>query len=218
MSCNCNIEVTDESQKSLLITLLSINAVFFILEIAIGWYAESTGLIADSLDMLADAIVYGIGLYAIGRAAKLKANAALLSGYFQLLLATLIAVEVLRRSVFGSDPISELMMIIGTLALIANAYCLKLIFKHRNGEVHMRASFIFSANDVIANFGVILAGVLVFWLDSRLPDLIIGTVITLFVLSGAVMIIRDARKELSIPIQSTESCCSSQACDDKKCD
>jgi len=213
MACNCSIEVTDASQKKLLLTLLAINAGFFVVEIGLGWYAESTGLIADSLDMLADSIVYIIAIYAISRPAKHKANAALLSGYFQLLLAVLVGFEVLRRYFYGHEPISELMMVVGFLALLANIYCLKLIFKHRNGEVHMRASWIFSANDVIANLGVILSGILVFWLQTRLPDLIIGSLITLFILGGAIYIIRDAKSELRLINQSAQQdntgCCSS---------
>jgi len=198
MACNCNVEITDASQKKLLIVLLSINLAFFVFEFGIGWYAESIGLIADSLDMLADALIYGIAIYAIGRAASIKANAALLSGYFQLALALIIGLEIVRRYFFGSEPVSTLMMVMGLLALIANAYCLKLIFKHRNGEVHMRASWIFSANDVIANVGVIFSGVLVFWLDSRWPDLIIGAVIIVVLLFGAIYIIRDAKSELKL--------------------
>lgn len=196
MACNCNVEVTDASQKKLLMVLLSINLVFFIFELGIGWYAESIGLIADSLDMLADTLIYSIAIYAIGRASSIKANAALLSGYFQLMLAILIGLEILRRFFYGSEPISTLMIIMGILALIANGYCLKLIHKHRNGEVHMRASWVFSANDVLANIGVIFSGVLVFWLDSRWPDLIIGAVITLVLLFGAFYIIKDAKTEL----------------------
>lgn len=195
MACNCNVEVTDASQKKLLIVLLSINLAFFVFELVIGWYAESAGLIADSLDMLADALIYGISIYAIGRAASIKANAALISGYFQLALALVIGLEIVRRYFFGSDPASTLMIVMGLLALIANAYCLKLIYKHRNGEVHMRASWIFSANDVIANTGVIISGGLVFWLDSRWPDLIIGSIITIVLLFGAFRIIRDAKAE-----------------------
>ncbi|WP_029408726.1 cation transporter [Thiomicrorhabdus sp. Milos-T2] len=195
MACNCHVEVTDASQKKLLMLLLSINMTFFVFELGVGWYAESTGLIADSLDMLADALVYAIGIYAIGRAASIKANAALMSGYFQLVLALLIGLEIVRRYFFGSEPVSTLMIVMGILALIANAYCLKLIYKHRNGEVHMRASWIFSANDVIANIDVIISGILVFWLDSRWPDLIIGAVITLVLLYGAFHIIRDAKSE-----------------------
>lgn len=213
MACNCNVEITDASQKKLLIVLLSINLAFFVLELMVGWYAESIGLIADSLDMLADAIVYGIAIYAIGRLNSIKNNAALLSGYFQLMLATLIGLEVIRRFLYGSEPISELMMIMGFFSLLANAYCLKLIFKHRNGEVHMRASWIFSANDVLANLGVVIGGILVFWLNSRWPDLIIGSIITLLILWGAFRIIRDAKSEIKALNINSENCCSSKSND-----
>ncbi len=38
----------------------------FLLEVAIGWFAQSTALLADSLDMLADAAVFAIALLAVG--------------------------------------------------------------------------------------------------------------------------------------------------------
>ena len=84
---------------------------------------------------------------------------------------------------------------VGVVALVANVICLSLISKHRDGEIHMRASWIFSKNDVIANAGVILAGILVSVLDSRIPDLVIGSVIVLIVFRGGLMIISDARNE-----------------------
>ncbi len=217
MACECDIEITDASQKGLLLTLLGINSLLFVVEFTVGWYAQSTGLTADALDMLADAIVYAIGLYAIGKAIQTKANAALISGYFQMMLAALIGFDILRRALYGSEPTSELIIIMGFFALIANAYCLKLIYKHRNGEIHMRASWIFSANDVLANLGVILSGLMVWWLDSRLPDLIIGSIITGLVFWGAIRILKDARNELS-QLQTTPPLCSSRAtgCGDKK--
>jgi Co/Zn/Cd efflux system component len=169
----------------------------FVFEISLGWYAQSTGLIADSIDMLADAIVYGIGLYAIGRSLQDKAKAAMLSGWFQGALGVLIVVDVLRRTIVGSEPVSALIMAVGLIALIANVYCLMLINRHKEGEVHMRASWIFSKNDVIANLGVIASGLLVWLLDSRWPDLLIGSLIALVILNGARLIIIDARSELS---------------------
>ena len=194
--CGCEIEVTDKEQKGILITLLLINAFMFVFEIGLGWYAQSTGLIADSLDMLADAIVYAIGLYAIGKSLQHKANAALVSGYLQGLLGLMILIDIIRRVFVGSEPVSLLMMIVGVIALIANVYCLQLIDKHKDGEVHMRASWIFSKNDVIANTGVIIGGLLVWLLDSRWPDLIIGTLIALVILNGARLIVKDAHSEL----------------------
>ena len=176
--------------------LLGINAFMFFVEITVGLYANSTALIADSMDMLADAIVYGIALYAVSRTLKHKANAALISGYFQLTLGILVIFDIVRRLGEG-EPHSWFMIGFGFVALIANVICLVLIRMQSNGEVHMRASWIFSANDVIANLGVIAAGVLVMLLDSRWPDIVIGSVIATLILRGAYLIITDAKKELS---------------------
>ena len=175
--------------------LLAINAAMFLAEMTLGIVADSSGLIADSLDMLADAFVYGISLYAVGRAASQKTRAARLSGIFQVVLALGMAADVMRRIVFGSEPVSALMMGVGTLALVANVACLMLISKHRSGGVHMRASWIFSTNDVLANLGVIAAGALVWATGLRWFDYAIGLVIFALVLRGGFAILREAREE-----------------------
>ena len=194
-SCGCEIEIKDQEQKAVLYWLLGINAVMFIIEMSVGLLADSTALIADSLDMLADAVVYGVGIYAVGKTIIHKANAAKVSGYFQLALGLLILFDIARRATFGSGPESMFMMGMGGVALIANVICLAIIRKQKNGEVHMRASWIFSANDVIANIGVILAGVMVYLFDTRWPDLGIGFIVSIVVLRGAVLILKDARQE-----------------------
>jgi len=193
--CDCEVEITLREQSRVLWILLSINAMMFVAEMTAGIYAQSTGLIADSLDMLADATVYGIGLYAVGKAANAKIRAASISGMFQVLLAMGVAVEVARRLLFGSEPEAQFMIAVSFIALIANVVCLALIAKHKDGEVHMRASWIFSKNDVIANVGVIVAGALVHFLASPLPDLAIGALISFVVLRGGLAIVADARAE-----------------------
>jgi Co/Zn/Cd efflux system component len=193
--CDCSIEIESKEQRRILVILLVINSAMFIAEFVTGFIAESTGLIADSLDMLADATVYGIALYAVGRAASAKASAALLSGIFQIVLALGVAVEIMRRTIWGSDPEPLYMVCVSLVALVANVACLILLSKHRDGEVHMRASWIFSKNDVIANLGVILSGILVYSLGSRWPDLGIGAIIVFIVLRGGIAIVADARRE-----------------------
>lgn len=195
--CDCSIEVESRQQRRVLITLLAINAAMFVVEVVTGILAESTGLIADSLDMLADAVVYGIGLYAVSRAASSKIRAAFVSGYFQMALALIVALDVCRRAVYGSEPEPAYMVLIGLIALAANVTCLKLIARHRDGGVHMRASWIFSKNDVIANGGVILGGGLVYLTGVRWPDLVVGITIAYIVFRGALAIIEDARNERS---------------------
>ena len=203
--CGCEVEIEDRSQSRVLIWLLLINAAMFLVEFGVGWWAQSTALIADAMDMLADAMVYGVGLYAVGKPLSAKVRAASLSGWLQVGIGLLVLADIVRRFVYGSEPVSNLMMLMGLVALIANTVCLGLISKHRDGEVHMRASWIFSKNDVIANVGVILAGVLVALTASRIPDLVIGIAVALLVLRGGVQILRDARAE-----SSASACCGSE--------
>lgn len=193
--CECEVQVKDKSETRVLVVLLVINGLMFGLEFGVGWLAESTALIADAMDMLADAMVYGVGLYAVGRSVAAKIHAARLSGWLQVGIGVLVLLDVVRRFMFGSEPASTLMMAMGLVALIANTICLVLISKHRDGEIHMRASWIFSKNDVIANVGVILAGVLVAFTGSRMPDLIIGAVVAMVVFRGGINILQSAGSE-----------------------
>jgi len=189
--CGCNDEVVGIERRTLWI-LLVINTSMFASEAVLGWLAESTALLADSLDMCADAAVYGLALYAVGRSRSLQAGAATTSGVLQIALGLGVLIEVARRSVYGSEPISLLIIVTGLVALVANVICLVLIAKHRDGGMHMRASWIFSTNDVIANVGVVISGGLVMLFDSRVPDLVVGSVVALIVLRGGVRIVREA--------------------------
>jgi len=170
--------------------LLAINAAAFLGEAVAGWVWDSSGLLADSLDMLADAAVYGLALFASGRGGRAQLRAAHASGWLQLALAVAAGAEVLRRAVLGSDPQAPAMVGVSLGALAANVACLLLVSRHRHAGAHMRASFIFSANDVLANLGVIVAGILVAWTGSHLPDLAIGSLIAAVVAAGALRILR----------------------------
>lgn len=193
--CGCEMTARNARERTTLKWLLAINGVMFVAELGLGIIAQSTALIADSLDMLADAMVYALSLYAVGKGVALQVRSARLSGFLQLALAVMVLFEVVRRFIQGSEPVSALMMGVGLVALVANVICLVLIAQHRDGGVHMRASLIFSANDVIANLGVILAGALVWWLGSPYPDLIIGFIISMVVLRGGVIILRESARE-----------------------
>lgn len=179
------------SQRKLLWTVLGINFGFFLIEIVSGIVSNSMGLVADSLDMLADAFVYGISLLAVGAAINRKKQVARVAGYFQLGLASLGLIEVLRRFLGAErSPDFSTMIIVSILALIANGICLYLLQKSKSKEAHMQASMIFTSNDVIINLGVIIAGILVFSTGSLYPDLIVGIVVFLVVIRGAIRILK----------------------------
>ncbi|MEQ8520429.1 MAG: cation diffusion facilitator family transporter [Cytophagales bacterium] len=184
----------DSKQRKILWWVLGINFGFFVVEMTTGWISNSMGLIADSLDMLADSIVYALSLFAVGGAVSRKKKVAKFSGYFQMGLALLGFSEVLRR--FFSEtgtPLFQWMIVIAVLALIGNLVSLWLINKAKSEEAHMQASAIFTSNDIIVNGGVILAGVLVYFLNSKWPDLAIGGIVFAFVMRGAVRILKLAK-------------------------
>lgn len=193
--CGCEFEANNDEQRTTLRLVLGVNAIMFVIEITIGILAASTGLAADSLDMLADASVYAVSLYAVGRAASVKRTAATASGVLQIILGGTVLVEACRRFFFGGEPAGIAMIAMGCVALVANAFCLRLLAKHRHGDVNFRASWVFSANDVIANAGVIVSGLLVIALGSRIPDLAIGIVIAVVVIRGGIKILGEAKCE-----------------------
>ncbi len=184
-----NKDVSDQSK--LLWTVLIINFIFFIVEVATGIISKSMGLIADSLDMLADSFVYGLSLLAVGGTVIKKKRIAKYAGYFQILLALIGIVEVIRRFLgFEALPVFTTMIIVSIFALIANSICLFILQKSKSKEAHMRASMIFTSNDIIINLGVIVAGVLVYWTNSNIPDLVVGIIVFLLVVQGALRIMK----------------------------
>jgi Co/Zn/Cd efflux system component len=185
-------ESTENSvQRRLLWTVLAINASLFVAEAAFGLLSGSMGLVADSLDMLADALVYGLSLLAVGAALARQRSVARVSGYLQLSLAILGLVEVVRRVVaLDRAPDVGTMIVVSLLALLANGASLMLLQRSRSRDVHIRASMIFTSNDVVINLGVIVAAVLVGWTRSGLPDLIVGAAVFLVVLRGALRILK----------------------------
>ncbi len=182
----------NSNQKKLLWSVLVINFIFFIIEMTTGLISKSMGLVADSLDMLADSFVYGISLFAVGGTLIKKKKIAKLAGYFQIGLAVIGFVEILRR-IIGEEQLPDFstMIIISVFALIANGICLYIMQKSKSKEeAHIKASMIFTSNDVIINLGVITAGLLVNWLNSGKPDLIIGTIVFVLVIQGAIRILK----------------------------
>ena len=182
---------SNEIQSRLLWTVLAINFSFFLIEITAGLLSRSMGLVADSLDMLADASVYGLSLWAVGSTLARKKSVARFSGIIQFVLAGLGIIEVIRRFIMvDAVPDFRMMIIVSVLALSANSICLYLLQRSKSNEAHMKASMIFTSNDVIINSGVILAGILVLLTKSKYPDLIVGGIVFTIVVRGALRMLK----------------------------
>lgn len=193
--CGCSADKAGtDAERRVLKIALTLNAVMFVAETAGGLVAHSTGLMADGLDMLADAAAYVIALAAVTRGARFKANSAMTSGTILLLLGLGLLVEVGRRYLGADQPEGHLMILVGLVALAVNAAVLRMLGKQNRDEVHIRASWIFTRADVVANAAVITAGLAVLLTGNRTFDLIVGLGIGLFVTREALEILGDAGK------------------------
>jgi len=192
--CGCHPKGEDSPARRVLWVALGLNAGMAVVETAVGLRAESTGLLADALDMLSDAAAYAIALLAIGRSGSFKAGAARLSGSLLFLLGIGVLVEVGRRAIYGSNPDGLPMMVTAALALAVNATVLVLLRPARSGEVHIRAAWIFTRADVVANAGVIISGLIVAATGLRYADLVVGAAIGVYVIREALEILREARE------------------------
>jgi Co/Zn/Cd efflux system component len=180
-------------QRALLIAL-GINAAFFAGEFAAGLLARSLSLIADSLDMAADASVYALSLVAVGRSMTRKRRLAAASGYLQLGLAVVGLLAVVRRILIDVEPPDVTTMIVmSLLALGGNIVVIVALRRVRSGDVHLEASWIFTANDIKVNLLVIIAAVAVAATESAAPDLIAGGIIFVIVANGARRILAISR-------------------------
>jgi cation diffusion facilitator family transporter len=183
-------------QRQVLIAVLMINAAMFVFEFGAGIVAGSTALMADATDMLGDALVYGVSIYALARSDRWKARAALFKGIFILALGVGIILNVIAKVQSGIPPSSSLMLAFGGLALIANVICLRLLWRFRGQDVNMASTFECSRNDVISNSGVLLAAGAVALLNSPWPDIIIGSAMAILFLRSAARVIADAAPQL----------------------
>ena len=185
--------------RKVLIAVLAINGVMFFVEFGAGIVAGSAALMADSLDMLGDALVYMVSLYALDRSARWQAGTALFKGLFILALGLGVVVQIVLKIVNGVPPSSQLMLVFGALALVANLYCLRLLWSFRADNVNLSSTFECSRNDVIANLGVIVAAGAVAWFQSPWPDIAVAIVIAGLFLRSAGRVITGAWSQYRKP-------------------
>jgi Co/Zn/Cd efflux system component len=193
MACECTqVSTQTQQERATLRIALALNVAMFVIGMAAGLWAQSTGLIADSLDMLADASAYALALLAVTRGLDFKRNTARWSGWLLLILGAGIILDVTRRTLLGSEPQGDIMMLFAVISLIVNVIVLNLLSRFRHGEVHLRTTWVFTRMDVLANIGVFASGLVVSLTHLRYADLVIGLIIGLYVMKEARDILRDA--------------------------
>ena len=194
----CAVEALREKQGATLRTVLVINAAMFVVELAAGLLAGSTALLSDSLDNLGDALTYGLSIYAVSKTPRTKAKVAVFKGCLILLAALFVLAQVGYRVVHGSTPMFEAMGVVSLLALFANATCLGLLWRHRTDDVNMSSVWECSRNDIVGNIAVFVAAGAVWITDTRWPDLVVGLLLSLWLLASSARVLRTGTAELRI--------------------
>ena len=188
----CEISALRERQGRVLWAVLGINAAMFLMEGAFGLAAHSTSLLADALDMLGDALVYGFSLFVLPRPAHWQTRAARLKGVFMLAFGLGVLGEAAYKAVVPQMPAALTMGVVGGLALAANLICFTLLRRHRGDNLNMSSTWLCSRNDLIANVGVLFAAAASQGLHSRWPDIAVGSLIALLFLASALRVLRSA--------------------------
>lgn len=182
--------------RKVLIVVLVINAVLFVVEAGAGMFAHSTALLADSLDMLGDSLVYGFSLYVLWRSAEWKARAAVLKGIVMAGFGVGVLAEAVYKMTAAVVPVAETMGIIGLLVLLGNGLCFLLLFRHRSDDLNLRSTWLCSRNDIIANLAVLVAAMGVKVLDASWPDILVGAAIAALFLRSAFTVLSESFAEL----------------------
>lgn len=186
----------NQELKKVLWLVFVINLAMFLIEIVAGYIYQSTALMADSLDMLGDSFVYGVSILVVSSSVRAKARVSLLKGFVMTAMALYVVYELVMRIFTPVAPDGQVISLVGVIALFANAVCFWLLYRHKSSDINMRSAWVCSRNDIVANLGVIVAGVLVIYSGSHWPDLIIGALIATLVLVTSFKVIIDATKEL----------------------
>ena len=197
--CNdkaCELDALRGRQSSTLKWVLAINAVMFVVELTAGLMSGSLSLLADSLDMLGDALVYGFSLYVVARGARMKARAALFKGIIMALFALFVLGQAIYRILFPHVPVFEVIGAIGLLALAANGICFFLLWRHRSDDINMSSVWLCSRNDLIANVSVLFAAAGVWLTHSGWPDILVGLALAALFVRSALFVLRGAITEL----------------------
>lgn len=195
----CEIAAMRTNHRRVLWIVLAINAAMFFVEGGAGLLAHSTSLLADALDMLGDALVYGLSLFLLAHSARQQAGAALAKGGFMLLFGLGVLGEAGYKALYPVMPGIETMGIVGGMALVANLACFLLLYRHRGDNLNMSSTWLCSRNDLLANVGVLLAAGGSYLLTSRWPDIFVGTIIAGLFLYSAVGVLRQSLRALRAP-------------------
>jgi len=176
--------------------VLALNFFMFALEIWQGFAANSSSLIADSMDFLSDSFSYGVTIYVLTKPLSMRAHASLLKANLMLMLAVFALYQGISNIIANEIPAFVTMGWVGGLALTINLISAGLLYRSSHRDSNMRSVWLCSRNDAIANILIIIAAGLVYMSGTLWPDLAAALFIAGLEGGSALKIIAEAKQEL----------------------
>lgn len=191
--------------KKVLWTVIAINGVMFMVEMAAGAFSGSKALQADALDFLGDTATYAISLYVIGMSISIRSTAALAKGLSLAAMGVWVFASTAYQVLILGVPSATVMGGVGLLALSANLTSVVLLMRFKDGDANVRSVWLCSRNDAIGNIAVMMAAGGVWLTGTAWPDLIVAAIMAGLFLWSATQIIRQAWAERQCAAVSTSS-------------
>ncbi|MES2336434.1 MAG: cation transporter [Pseudomonadota bacterium] len=189
------------TERHALLWALILNASLAGIEIVAALWSRSVALMADAVDFVEDSTIFALALVVGASKPEAKRRFGLVVAGLMALPGLAALWQVWRQLASGMVPEGGTIWAVSALALAANLATAAVILAARRGpapaSLGLRAAWLSSRNDALANVAMIGAGVAVSLTGSGLPDIVVGVAVALLHLSGGWAILRGALAEPS---------------------
>ena len=181
---------TDSLGRNALIIAFLINLIMVALDLTYGLMMNSASLLSDAANNSGDVFILGSSIIVLSSTTAVKNRLALCKGIIMIVFGLWAFYHVYLGLIGESILSGGVISIIGVISLIGNSSVALMMYRHQDRDINFLSAFICCRNDAIASSGIILAGLLVIFTSSFLPDIIIGAAIATIVCQGGIKVVR----------------------------
>lgn len=195
---------THEVSKQRLTLVLSLTAIFMVVELIGGLISNSLALIADAAHMLTDVGALGLSLFVLwfsrrpARPEKtygylrLEILAALINGVALVIIALAIFWQAYQRLLVPEAVKGGLMLGVSAAGFVVNVVAARLLHSSSQHSLNLRGAYLHVLGDLIGSAGAILAAILILTTGMVIADPIISVVVGLLILYSSWKLVRES--------------------------
>jgi len=187
--------------RQILLVVFVLTAIFMIVEVFVGLFANSLALLADAGHMLSDVLSLGLSVFALVISQRPRNSkytfgyyraeilAALFNGLSLVVISGFIITEAIKRLGETEHVLGTPMLIAAVLGLLINIFGLYALRDHHHENLNVSSAFFHIAADLLGSVAAIIASIMIIITGNAIWDIIISIGITiLIVISGAKII------------------------------